>query len=225
MIPREQRTRSGVPAAANLQRERGGVGDLEWGRGPGAPLPRAASSEKLLSSSSGSGTGRDGAGRSMGPAGSGGGQRQGGQRITLWPGLGSQREAPARRVQLSRPEEARRGRGPRGPSLRHCAAGVRRHPDSPAGTHAGHLPVPRRPPSAVAHTRSTSHPPQGFPFANPRTLQRFGSRCTKPPGLGKSAVGTSDRTVWPVLPVRPNRSQHQGYILGSPQRGRARGKV
>lgn len=65
-----QRTRFGEPTAANFQGARGLDGDLEGGRGPGAPLPRAASSEKLLSSSSGSGTGR-----SMGSASSGGGQK------------------------------------------------------------------------------------------------------------------------------------------------------
>lgn len=73
--------RSGASGAANFQGAWGPGGDLVRGRGPGAPLPRAASSERLLSSSSGSGTRRDGTGRSMGLAGSGGGQRHGGQRL------------------------------------------------------------------------------------------------------------------------------------------------
>lgn len=58
----------------------------------------------------------------------------------------AKREAPARRVQLSRPEEARRGRGPRGPSLQPCAMGARRRPDSPAGTYSGRLSVRLAPP-------------------------------------------------------------------------------
>lgn len=69
-----------------------------------------------------------------------------GSRYTIKPGLGSQRKSPARRVQLSRPEEARRGRGPQGPSLRHCAAGASRHPDTPAGMQG-------------AQSSETCHPP------------------------------------------------------------------
>lgn len=82
MIPWVQRALQSIRGCKLPEKgARGPGGDLVRGRGPGAPLPRAASSERLLSSSSGSGTRRDGTGRSMGQAGSGGGQRHGGQRL------------------------------------------------------------------------------------------------------------------------------------------------
>lgn len=93
---------------------RGPGGDLVRGRGPGAPLPRAASSERLLSSSSGSGTRRDGAGRSMGLAGSGGGQRHGGQRLHALAGPGQPTRVSCAPRSIIPPGGGAAGAGPAG---------------------------------------------------------------------------------------------------------------
>lgn len=93
---------------------RGPGGDLVRGRGPGAPLPRAASSERLPSSSSGSGTRRDGAGRSMGLAGSGGGQRLGGQRLHALAGPGQPTRVSCAPRSIIPPGGGAAGAGPAG---------------------------------------------------------------------------------------------------------------
>lgn len=114
--------RSGASKAANFQGARGPSGDLARGRGPGAPLPRAASSERLpSSSSSGSGTRRDGAGRSMGLAGSGGGQRHGGQQLHALAGPGQPTRGSCAPRSIIPPGGGAAGAGPAGtlpPALR-----------------------------------------------------------------------------------------------------------
>lgn len=106
--------RLGVSRAANFQGAQGPGRDLVQGRGPGAPLPRAASSERLPSSSSGSGTRRDGAGRSMGLAGSGDGQRHGGQRLHALAGPGQPTRGSCAPRSIIPPGGGAAGAGPAG---------------------------------------------------------------------------------------------------------------
>lgn len=177
-----------------------------WGRGPwarGAPTSgrqqrEAAEQQQRQRDGALHGVGEFGR-RTKGAAGSG---------CTLWPGLSSQREAPARRVQLSRPEEARRGRGPRGPSLRHCATGGAQLPrlscrdargaprcETCPATHLG----------AAPHARSTSHQrrlakhtdPAELGFKHPRPLRNSPLPALAPfQGSFLAARKPGNRQVW-----------------------------